>query len=121
MSRIDDFIAAVRDGRVLDGVHAHDDHLRQLVVYMACRDRTIETEEAAALSRVFPDLDQHTLYGRIAMLSEVGINLASLVTSFPPEERPKLLTLAQSVAKVDDRLVSTELGALLDLRNLIED
>ena len=121
MGRIDDFIAVIRDGTELSGNHVRDGLLRRLVVHMACRDGVIEKEEASALARVFPGLDRETLEGRVAALSEEPLDMDQLVAAFEEADRPKLLELAQHVARVDDALVGKELGALLALRNAVYD
>ncbi len=121
MSRIDDFIAAIRDRHTLTGSHIRDGLIRRLVVYMACRDGVIEPEEAEALAHVFPGLDRGAVHQGLSELAEPALDLERLVQAFTLEERPKLLELAQLVARVDERLVGTELGALLELRNVIYD
>ena len=75
MSRIDDFIAVVRDGGELSGTHAKDTLLRQLVVHIACRDGVIDPAEASVLERVFPGVD------RAALEDEIGRVLRSRVVN----------------------------------------
>ncbi|MFT4628078.1 MAG: hypothetical protein ACI8PZ_006772 [Myxococcota bacterium] len=119
MGRVDDFIAVAADGGLLSGSHLQDGLLRSLVVHIAVRDGVIKTEEAELLTRVFPGCDQATLDARVAAVTDAGLDMQQLVSSFDPEDRPKLLTLAQAVARVDSQLVSKELGALLLLRNAV--
>lgn len=120
MSRVDDFLAVVRnpDGPPLKGQDPADGVLRRLVVQIVSADGRLTDEELTLGLRLFHD--QGSPQEALEALREARsqpLDLDELLAALPDrEDRRKLVQFAHHVASEDGEVQREELDVIIALR-----
>jgi uncharacterized membrane protein YebE (DUF533 family) len=120
MSRIDEFLLAVRGELVLQDSHPHDVSLLELMVHMAFSDGVIDEAEWELLERLRPGLEHPDLRAWVMDVAAAPSDFAGLSALLKSaSDLAALMAFATEMAMIDGTLHDEERAALSRLKSAV--